>query len=325
MPWSNEKVTRYSRVLKKEDKIFVAGHKGLVGSAIIRQLRSKGYENLVVRDRSSLDLMDQAAVKSFLSSETPDAIVMAAAKVGGIGANSTYPADFIGLNLVMECNLMWGAHEVGIDHFCFLGSSCIYPRETPQPIPEDALLTGKPEPTNAPYAVAKIAGLVLADSISKQYGRQYFTCMPPNVYGPGDNYDLQTSHVLPALIRKFHEAKLAGNAPVTCWGTGSPRREFLFSDDVADAIIFLMEQDSVPNMVNIGVGTSISIKELAETVQKVVGHSGTIEWDTTKPDGFPEKTNDVSRLFGMGWRPKYDLESGIRAAYEAYQATLVSH
>lgn len=309
-------------MLKKDDKIFVAGHRGLVGSAIVRQLNAAGCHNLVTKTRQELDLESQSAVYAFLNTEKPDWVVMAAAKVGGIGANSSYPADFIGLNLVMEANLIWGAHLADIHNFCFLGSSCIYPRETPQPIPEDALLSGKPEPTNAPYAVAKIAGLVLCDSIRGQYKRNYFTVMPPNVYGPGDNYNLQTSHVLPALIRKFHEAKLSGNTPVTCWGTGTPRREFLYSDDVAGAIVHLMSVDDVPGMVNVGTGTSISIKELSETVQRVVGHEGEIVWDTSKPDGFPEKTNDVSRLFGLGWRPTYTLEDGIRSAYRAYQSTL---
>jgi len=309
-------------VLKKDDKIFVAGHRGLVGSAIVRQLNAAGCHNLITKTRQELDLESQSAVYAFLNAEKPDWIVMAAAKVGGIGANSAYPADFIGLNLVMEANLIWGAHLADIQNFCFLGSSCIYPRETPQPIPEDALLSGKPEPTNAPYAVAKIAGLVLCDSIRAQYKRNYFTVMPPNVYGPGDNYNLQTSHVLPALIRKFHEAKLAGNTPVTCWGTGTPRREFLYSDDVAGAIIHLMSVEDVPGMVNVGTGTSISIKELSETVQRVVGHEGEIVWDTSKPDGFPEKTNDVSRLFSLGWRPTYSLDDGIRSAYKAYQSTL---
>lgn len=316
------KGSRFIRVLKKDDKIFVAGHRGLVGSAIVRQLNAAGCHNLVTKTRQELDLESQSAVYAFLNAEKPDWIVMAAAKVGGIGANSTYPADFIGLNLVMESNLIWGAHLADIHNFCFLGSSCIYPRETPQPIPEDALLSGKPEPTNAPYAVAKIAGLVLCDSIRAQYKRNYFTVMPPNVYGPGDNYNLQTSHVLPALIRKFHEAKLAGNTPVTCWGTGTPRREFLYSDDVAGAIIHLMSVEDVPGMVNVGTGTSISIKELSETVQRVVGHEGEIVWDTSKPDGFPEKTNDVSRLFNLGWRPTYSLDDGIRSAYKAYQSTL---
>ncbi len=287
----------------------------------MRQLESFGCTNVITRTRQELDLEDQAAVRAFLETEKPDWIVMAAAKVGGIGANSTYPADFIGLNLVMECNLIWGAHLAGIPNFCFLGSSCIYPRETKQPIPEEALLTGKPEPTNAPYAVAKIAGLVLCESIRKQYGRNYFTCMPPNIYGPGDNYDLQTSHVLPALIRKFHEAKQNGNTPVTCWGTGSPRREFLYSQDLADAIVFLMNHDEVPDMVNIGIGSSISIKQLAETIQRVIGHEGEIVWDTTKPDGFPEKTNDVTRLHNLGWREKTSLEEGIQKSYAAYLAT----
>ncbi|MBN8689905.1 MAG: GDP-L-fucose synthase [Armatimonadetes bacterium] len=310
--------------MKKADKIFVAGHRGLVGSAIVRQLKAAGFDNIITRTRAELDLENQSAVADFLAAEKPEWIVMAAAKVGGIGANSTYPADFIGLNLVMECNLIWGAHLAGVPNFCFLGSSCIYPRDTAQPIPEDALLSGKPEPTNAPYAIAKIAGLVLCQSIRKQFGRNYFTVMPPNVYGPGDNYDLQTSHVLPALIRKFHEAKLAGNTPVTCWGTGSPRREFLFSDDVAGAILFLMQTDDVPDMVNIGVGTSVSIKELATTIQQVIGHEGEIVWDTSKPDGFPEKTNDVSRLFGLGWRPEKSLVAGIQAAYDSFLAGEVS-
>lgn len=305
-------------MLKKDDKIFVAGHRGLVGSAIVRGLRSQGFENLILKTRQELDLENQAAVDAFYQAEGLDWVVMAAAKVGGIGANSTYPADFIGLNLQMECNLIWGAHRAEIANFCFLGSSCIYPRETPQPIPEEALLTGKPEPTNAPYAVAKIAGLVLCESIRKQFGRNYFTVMPPNIYGPGDNYDLQTSHVLPALIRKFHEAKLAGNMPVTCWGTGSPKREFLYSDDVADAIVHLMKLDSVPDMVNVGTGVSISIKNLSEVIQRVVGHTGEIQWDTSKPDGFPEKTNDTSRLTRLGWRPSRTLEEGIALAYTSY-------
>jgi GDP-L-fucose synthase len=306
-------------MLRPESKIFVAGHRGLVGSAIVRQLQAQGYGNLLLRTRQELNLEDQAAVRRFLADRRPDWVVMAAAKVGGIGANSTYPAEFIGVNLVMESNLIWGAFQEGVENFCFLGSSCIYPRETKQPIPETALLTGPPEPTNAPYAVAKIAGLVLCDSIRKQYGKNYFTVMPPNVYGPGDNYDLQTSHVLPALIRKFHAAKRAGDASVTAWGTGSPRREFLFSDDVADAIVYLMGREQVPTMVNVGTGTSISIRELAETVRRVVGFEGEIVWDTTKPDGFPEKTNDVTRLAELGWQAQRSLEEGITLAYAAFR------
>jgi GDP-L-fucose synthase len=311
-------------VQKKDAKIFVAGHRGLVGSAIIRQLRAAGYENIITRTRAELDLENQAAVQAFYVAEKLDWVVMAAAKVGGIGANSKYPADFIGLNLVMECNLIWGAHLAGVPNFCFLGSSCIYPRETPQPIPEEAILTGKPEPTNAPYAIAKIAGLALCEAIRKQHGRNYYTIMPPNIYGPGDNYNLETSHVLPALIRKFHEAKENGNTPVTCWGTGSPRREFLYSDDVAGAIVYLMGRDDVPDMVNVGTGKSISIKELSETVQKVIGHQGDIVWDTSKPDGFPEKTNDVSKLFALGWKPSTSLEEGIAKAYAEYLGTLTT-
>ncbi len=307
-------------MLSNGDRIFVAGHRGLVGSAIVRQLQAQGYPNVITRTRQELDLENQAAVDQFLSTERPDWIIMAAAKVGGIGANSTYPADFIGLNLVMEANLIWGAHKAEVPNFCFLGSSCIYPRETPQPIPESALLTGRPEPTNAPYAVAKIAGLVLCQAIRQQYNRNYFTCMPPNIYGPGDNYNLETSHVLPALIRKFHEAKLAGNTPVTCWGSGSPKREFLYSDDLANAIVYLMGKEDVPDMVNIGIGRSITIKELAETVQRVIGHQGQIHWDTSKPDGFPEKTNDVSLLNSLGWKEQTSLEVGISQAYAAYLA-----
>lgn len=308
-------------MLSNGDRIFVAGHRGLVGSAIVRQLQAQGYPNIITRTRQELDLESQAAVDQFLSTERPDWVVMAAAKVGGIGANSTYPADFIGLNLIIEANLIWGAHKAEVPNFCFLGSSCIYPRETPQPIPETALLTGRPEPTNAPYAVAKIAGLILCQAIRQQYNRNYFTCMPPNIYGPGDNYNLETSHVLPALIRKFHEAKLAGNTPVTCWGSGSPKREFLYSDDLANAIVYLMGKEDVPDMVNIGTGRSITIKELAETVQRVVGHQGQISWDTSKPDGFPEKTNDVSLLNSLGWKEQTSLEAGISQAYAAYLAS----
>ncbi len=301
-------------MLSKQDRIFVAGHRGLVGSAIARRLRAGGYTNLIERTRSELDLADQQAVNAFLGSEQPDAIVLAAAKVGGIHANKTYPADFIGENLLVQTNVIWGAHQAGIDHLLFLGSSCIYPRETAQPIPEDALLTGKPEPTNAPYAIAKIAGLYLCDSIAAQHGRNYYTVMPPNAYGDRDNFDLRTSHVLPALVRKFHEA--LPDRPVTCWGSGNPRREFLHADDIADACVFLMEQPSVKGHVNVGTGKSVSIRELAETIQKIVGHKGEIVWDTSMPDGFPEKTMDVEKLHGLGWRHKISLEDGIRSAYQ---------
>jgi len=302
--------------VRPSDRIFVAGHRGLVGSAIVRKLQAEGYSNLLLRTRQELDLSDQAAVYRFLQTEKPDWVVLAAAKVGGIKANSTYPADFIGLNLVIEANVIWGAHLAEVPNFLFLGSSCIYPREAPQPIPESALLTAPPEPTNAPYAIAKIAGLFLCDAIRRQHGRNYFTVMPPNVYGPNDNFDPETSHVLPALIRRFHEA--LPDRPVVCWGTGSPRREFLHSDDVADGLLFLMRQPRVEGHINLGTGSSVTIRELAETVQRVVGHRGPIDWDSSKPDGFPEKTMDVSRLFAMGWRPRIPLEDGIRMAYEWY-------
>lgn len=300
-------------MLKKTDKIFLAGHRGLVGSAIHKRLLAGGYENVIVRTRQELDLQDQAAVNAFYAEQKPDAVILAAAKVGGIHANRTYPADFIGENLLVQSNVIWGAHLADVPHLQFLGSSCIYPRVTTQPIPEDALLTGKPEPTNAPYAIAKIAGLYLCDSIQQQFGRKYFTVMPPNAYGDRDNYNLQTSHVLPALVRKFHEA--LPNKPVTCWGTGTPRREFLHSDDIADACVFLLEQESVTGHVNVGTGSSVSIRELAETIQRITGHQGEIVWDTSMPDGFPEKTMDVAKLFSMGWRPKISLDQGIQSAY----------
>ncbi|MBS1724113.1 MAG: GDP-L-fucose synthase [Armatimonadetes bacterium] len=305
--------------LKKGAKVFVAGHRGLVGSAILRRLQRDGVET-VARTRDQLDLLDQTATRSFLLEEQPDLVVVAAALVGGIKANSTRPAEFIGVNLGIQQNLIWGAHEAGVPNLLFMGSSCIYPRETPQPIPESALLTGPPEPTNAPYAVAKIAGLFLCQSLAKEHGRNYFTVMPPNVYGPGDNFDPEGSHVMAAMIRRFHE-----NLPdtdVVCWGTGAPRREFLHSDEVADACVHLLKLDSPPAMVNIGTGTSVSIKELAETVQAIVGHKGRISWDTSMPDGFPEKTNDVSLLRSLGWTAQSTLAEGIADAYEWFKANV---
>lgn len=306
--------------LKSNTKVFVAGHRGLVGSAIVRSLERAGVTDVIVRFRDELDLTDQVAALDFLKSAKPDVVVVAAALVGGIKANSTRPADFIGQNLAIQQSLIWGSHQADIPRLLFLGSSCVYPRETPQPIPESALLTGPPEPTNAPYAIAKIAGLTMCEAISRQYGRRYFTVMPPNVYGPGDNFDPEGSHVMAAMIRRFHEN--LPDTPVTCWGTGSPKREFLHSDDVGDACVFLLGLDEVPSMVNVGTGSSISIKELAETVQRVVGHKGSVSWDTTKPDGFPEKTNDVSRLRGFGWTPKISLEDGIRDAYEWFRSNV---
>lgn len=306
--------------LKKGAKVFVAGHRGLVGSAIARKVVADGEYELVVRTRSELDLQDQVAVHKFLKDVKPDAIVLAAAKVGGILANSTYPADFIGLNLGIQQNLIWGAFENEVPNFLFLGSSCVYPRETPQPIKEEALLTAPPEPTNAPYAIAKIAGLYLCDAIRKQHGLNYFTAMPPNVYGPFDNFDLKTSHVLPALIRKFHEA--LPEMAVEVWGSGTPKREFLHSDDVADAIIFLLAHGSAEGHVNVGTGQSITIAELAQAIQRVVGHQGPINWNRSMPDGFPEKTMDVTKLHGLGWKHKISLEEGLISAYSWFKANV---
>ncbi len=303
-----------TKALKKDAKVFVAGHRGLVGSAIVRRLEAEGTYSIITRTRAELDLLDQAATRDFLAEVRPDAVILAAAKVGGIRANSEFPADFIALNMAIEHNVIWGSHLADVPTFLFLGSSCVYPRETSQPIPESALLTGKPEPTNAPYAVAKIAGIYLCDAISKQFGRRYFTAMPPNVYGPGDNFDLKTSHVLPALIRKFHEAKPSG--AVTLWGTGTPRREFLYSDEVADALLFLLNDEAATGLINVGTGTSVTIKDLALTIQRVVGHDGPIEWDTSMPDGFPEKTMDVTQLHSMGWQHRLTLDEGIRLAYQ---------
>ncbi len=303
-----------TKALKKGARVFVAGHRGLVGSAIVRRLEAEGSYEILTRTRAELDLQNQAATHAFLASEKPDAVILAAAKVGGIRANSEFPADFIAQNLVIEHNIIWGSHLADVPTLLFLGSSCVYPRETAQPIPESALLSGKPEPTNAPYAIAKIAGIYLCDAITQQFGRRYFTAMPPNVYGPNDNFDLKTSHVLPALIRKFHEAKPHG--PVTLWGSGNPKREFLHSDDVADALLFLLNHESAKGLINVGTGSSVTIRDLAETIQRTVGHEGPITWDTSMPDGFPEKTMDVSNLNSMGWHHRIGLDEGIKLAYQ---------
>ena len=306
--------------LKKGSRVYLAGHGGLVGSAIHRALQSSGHGNIVTKTHEELDLLDQQATYGFLQSERPDVVIVAAAKVGGILANSERPADFIGENMVIESNLIWGSHLADVPNLLFLGSSCIYPRVTPQPIPEAALFTGPPEPTNAPYAVAKIAGLYLCDAISKQHGRNYFTVMPPNVFGPGDNFHPEHSHVIAALIRRFHEH--LPDKTVTCWGTGAPKREFLHTDELADACLFVLGHEKVDGHVNVGTGSSITISELASLVQRVTGHSGEIEWDTSKPDGFPEKTMDVSRLSGMGWKAKRPLEDGLRDAYGWFKANV---
>lgn len=298
-------------------KIFVTGHRGMVGSALVRRLQAGGYTQVITRSRAELDLLDQRAVLSFLEQERPDYLFIAAAKVGGINANNLYRADFLYQNLLIEANLIHGAHLAGVQRLMFLGSSCIYPRDCPQPIREDYLLTGPLEPTNEPYAIAKIAGIKLAEAYSHQYGRQYVSAMPTNLYGPNDNYDLANSHVLPALMRKAHEAKLRGDDEYVVWGSGTPMREFLYVDDLADACVHLMERGYDGPLVNIGTGTDVTIRELAETVMDVVGFRGRITFDATKPDGTPRKLLDVSRLAGLGWTARTGLRDGIRLAYES--------
>lgn len=301
--------------IDKGAKIFVAGHNGMVGSALVRALEAKGYTNIVKRTRSELDLLDQAAVRGFLSAEKPDYIFMAAAKVGGIHANNTYGADFIYENLAVEANIIEGAHRAGVQRLCFLGSSCIYPRECPQPIREEYLLTGPLEPTNEPYAIAKIAGIKMCESFNRQYGREYVSVMPTNLYGPNDNYDLNNSHVLPALIRKAHEAKERGDRQLTVWGSGRPMREFLYVDDLADACVFLMEKGVGSGLFNIGAGRDVTIRELAELIMSVVGFEGEIVFDASKPDGTPRKLLNVDRMRAMGWEAKTPLREGIGRAY----------
>ena len=303
--------------MEKNAKIYIAGHRGMVGSAIERRLRSAGYSNIETRTRAELDLLDQRAVQSFLAETRPEYILIAAAKVGGIHANNTYRAEFLYENLVVEANLIHGAHVAGVQRLMFLGSSCIYPRDCPQPIKEDYLLTGPLEYTNEPYAIAKIAGIKLAETYNQQYGRQYVSVMPTNLYGPNDNYDLATSHVLPALIRKAFEAKLRGDSEYVVWGTGTPRREFLYVDDLADACVHLMEQGYDGPLVNIGTGEDVTIAELACTVMSIVGFEGRIVFDASKPDGTPRKLLDVSRLSALGWRASTPLRSGIQKAFDA--------
>ncbi len=302
------------------DRVFVAGHRGLVGSAIVGKLREKGYESLLLRTRSELDLTDQAAVRTFFQSEGPDHVVLAAAKVGGILANSTYPADFIYQNLAIEVNIIHEAWRAGVKKLLFLGSSCIYPKLAPQPLKEEYLLTSSLEPTNEAYAIAKIAGLKMCEFYNRQYGARFISVMPTNLYGPGDNFDLKTSHVLPAMIRKFHEAKERGDRSVTLWGTGRPRREFLYVEDLADACVFLMENYESPEFVNVGTGTDITIAGLAELVRHTVGFEGGVLWDDTKPDGTPRKLLDVSRMKELGWSAAIALEEGLKRTYEWYVA-----
>ena len=305
--------------------IFIAGHNGMVGSAIVRKLQRQSDVNIITRSRKELNLLDQKSVRDFFSSESIDQVYLAAAKVGGIYANNEYPADFIYENLMIESNIIHSAHQTGVQQLLFLGSSCIYPKMADQPMREDALLTGILEPTNEPYAVAKIAGIKLCESYNRQYGRDYRSVMPTNLYGPNDNFHPQNSHVIPALLRRFHEAKLRDDASVSAWGTGSPMREFLHVDDMAAASVFVMnldksiyEQHTQPMLshINVGTGVDCTIKELTETVAKVVGFKGEIEWDTLKPDGAPRKLMDVSRLRNLGWSYSIDLEDGLRDAYQ---------
>lgn len=305
-------------MIGKQSRIYVAGHRGMVGSALVRRLQQAGYTNILVRTHAELDLLDQAATHAFLARERPDFIFIAAAIVGGINANNTLRADFIYRNLMVEANLIHGAWLAGVQRLCFLGSSCIYPRDCPQPIREDYLLTGPLEQTNEPYAIAKIAGIKLCESYNRQYGTQYFSVMPTNLYGPNDNYVLASSHVLPALIRKAHEAKQRGDGEIVVWGSGRPRREFLYVDDLADACVFLMERGVSDGFYNVGVGEDVTIRELAETVMSIVGFSGSIVFDSAKPDGTPRKLLDVSRLCDIGWQARTTLHDGIALAYQDF-------
>lgn len=300
--------------------VYVAGHRGLVGSAIARHIENEGAQDWIGRTRSELDLLDRDAVFRFVAETKPDAIVVAAAKVGGIKANSTYPVEFLTENIQLQSNLMDAAHAAGVEKLLFLGSSCIYPKFAEQPIREDSLLTGPLEPTNDAYAIAKIAGIRLADGYRSQYGREWISAMPTNMYGPGDNFDLETSHVLPALIHRFYDAKVSGASSVTVWGDGSALREFLFSDDLASASMFLLDNYNEPGPINVGYGEEVSIKELAGIIAEIVGFEGDIEWDTSKPNGTPRKLLDSGRIRALGWEPKVHLHNGIRRSYEWFLA-----
>jgi GDP-L-fucose synthase len=305
--------------MEKNSKIYVAGHRGLVGSAIVRKLEKEGYQNLILRTSSQVDLRDQQAVKDFFEKEKPEYVFMAAAKVGGINANNTHPAEFLYDNLCIQNNVIHQSYKNQVKKLLFLGSSCIYPKNAPQPIKEEYLLSGYLEPTNDAYAIAKIAGIKMCQSYHKQYGSNFISAMPTNLYGPGDNYDLKNSHVLPALLRKFHEAKERGEATVTVWGTGKPRREFLHSDDLAEACLFLMEHYNDPAIINIGVGKDISIGEMAQMIKKISGYNGELIFDTSMPDGTFQKLLDVSKLNALGWQAKIGFEEGLKKTYEEYQ------
>lgn len=308
--------------MNKDDKIYVAGHRGLVGSAIVRKLKEKGYTHIIGRTHQELDLTDQAAVRAFFESETPDVVVLAAAKVGGINANNQAPADFAYENLQIQCNVIKCSHDMKVKKLLFLGSTCIYPKLAPQPISESALLTGGLEKTNEAYAIAKIAGMQMCKFFKEQYGDDFISCMPTNLYGPHDNYDLHSSHVMPAMIRKFHEAKIGQKAQVELWGTGSPLREFLYVDDMADGCVFLLENYSGLEHVNIGTGQELTIRELAEKVKAVVGYEGDIVWNHDMPDGTPRKLADVSKIHALGWRHKVELDAGIQLAYDWFKENI---
>ncbi|OGF27177.1 GDP-fucose synthetase [Candidatus Falkowbacteria bacterium RIFOXYB2_FULL_34_18] len=304
--------------MNKDSKIYIAGHRGLVGSALVRNLQNRGFNNLVLKSRQELDLLDQIAVRDFFVKENPDYVFLAAAKVGGIAANSTYPANFIYENLQIQNNIIHNSHLNNVKKLLFLGSSCIYPKFAQQPIREEYLMTGELEPTNDAYATAKIAGIKMCQSYNRQHGTKFISVMPTNLYGPNDNFDLENSHVMPALIRKFHEAKINNKDSVEVWGTGLPKREFLHVDDLADACIHLMENHEDSDIVNIGTGEDVSIKELVEIIKKIVGFEGNIEWNTSKPDGTPRKLLNVEKLHNSGWKHKIDLEKGIRDTYRWY-------
>lgn len=304
--------------MEKSAKIYIAGHRGMVGSAILRKLESEGFDNIITRTSSELDLRNQADVRSFFEAERPEYIFLAAAKVGGIMANNIYRAEFLNDNLLIQNNVIDSAYRTGAKKLMFLGSSCIYPKLAPQPLQEDSLLTGLLEPTNEPYAIAKIAGIKMCEAYRSQYGCNFISVMPTNLYGPNDNYDLNNSHVLPAMIRKFHEAKEEGKSYVELWGTGSPLREFLHADDLAAACYFLMQNYNEAGFLNIGVGSDVTIKHLAEMIRKVVGYEGEIKWNTDKPDGTPRKLMDVSKLHALGWKHTIDLEEGISRTYQDF-------
>ncbi|CAM3098207.1 GDP-L-fucose synthase [Rariglobus hedericola] len=301
-------------------KLYIAGHNGMVGSALVRRFQNEPGVTLVLRTRKELDLTSQTAVEAFYAAEKPDVAIIAAAKVGGIHANNTYPADFLYENMALAANTIHGAYRQGVKRLLFLGSSCIYPKHAPQPMPESCLLTGELEPTNEAYAIAKIAGLKLAQYYRKQHGVLFHSAMPTNLYGPGDNYHPQNSHVLPALIRRFDEARAAGKSEVVAWGSGTPKREFLHVDDLADACAFLLKQDNPPDWINVGTGTDVTIKELTETVASVTGFAGKITWDSSKPDGTPRKLMDVSKLANLGWSARIALREGLEKTYASFQA-----